>query len=75
MIRKQKGEEERVYGSYRMVKYARFLLDCYFPLHDEWCAEEGSLMREYIMGDREAGEALSKLSDRVSKKREKLLRA
>lgn len=73
-IEKQKGEEERVYGSYRMVKYARFLLDCYFPLHDEWCAEEGSLMREYIMGDREAGEDLSKIAKRVEMRSQRILK-
>ena len=73
-IEKQTGEEERVYGKYRMVKYARFLIDCYFPLHDEWCVEEGVLMREYIMGDKDAGAALTSLSDRVAKKRAKLLR-
>ena len=58
------GEEERVYGSYRMVKYTRFLLDYYFPAHDELCVEEGILMREYIMGSETAGNTLRGLSDR-----------
>jgi len=73
-IEQQYGEEERVYGSYRLVKYARFLLDRYFPSHDELCVEEGILMREYALGDEEAGNALRALADRVDRHRSKILR-
>ncbi len=73
-IEQRYGEEERVFGSYRMVKYAIFLLEHYFPLHNELCAEEGVLMREYILGDKSAGEALSALSGRVAKYSERILR-
>ena len=65
---------ERVYGSYRLVKYARFLLDRYFASHNELCVEEGVLMREYAMGDTEAGEMLKTLADRTERKMNKLLR-
>ena len=73
-IEKMYGEEERVYGSYRMVKYVRFLLDYYFPAHDELCVEEGILMREYALGDDEAGERLAALSGRVERHMNKALR-
>lgn len=68
------GEEARVYGSYRMVKYTRFLLDYYFPAHDEFCVEEGILMREYVMGNASAGETLRALSDRVERQMRYILR-
>ncbi|MBQ8849840.1 MAG: PHP domain-containing protein [Clostridia bacterium] len=68
------GEEERVYGSYRLVKYTRFLMDHYFPSHDELCVEEGVLMREYALGDELAGDALRKMACRTEKLMKKLLR-
>ena len=73
-IEKAYGEQERVYGSYRMIKYARFLLDYYFPAHDELCVEEGILMREYALGDEEAGERLRAINNRVERKMNKILR-
>ena len=65
---------EHVYGSYRLVKYARFLLERYFPTHDELCVEEGILMREYALGDADAGDRLKEMADRTQRKMNKLLR-
>jgi hypothetical protein len=48
------GEAFRIYGPYRMVKFAQFLLYEYFPLHDLLCIEEGRLMKDYICGDKNA---------------------
>lgn len=73
-IEQQYGEEERVYGSYRLVKYTRFLLDYYFPAHNELCVEEGRLMREYILGEEGAGERLKELSGRAEKQMKRILR-
>lgn len=41
----------RAYGPYRLVKYARFLLHNYFLYHDEFCFEEGRLMKDLASGD------------------------
>ena len=68
------GEQERVYGSYRLVKYTRFLLDYYFPSHDELCVEEGRLMREYALGSESAGDALNLLANRTEENMNYLLR-
>lgn len=73
-IEEEYGEQPRVYGSFRLVKYVRFLLKYYFPGHDELCVEEGILMREYALGDSEAGERLNSLFGRVARYREHLLR-
>lgn len=61
------GECYRVDGPYRMVKYAMFLLQNYFPRHDELCIEEGILMKDYICGDEEAKTKLSQYSGRTKR--------
>ena len=37
----------RIYGAFRMVKYALFLKKYYLPRHDALCAEEGLRIAEY----------------------------
>jgi hypothetical protein len=54
----------RLYGNYRYVMFALFLLDEYFPLHDELCFEEGRLMKDYVTGDKSAAEVLQKFRGR-----------
>lgn len=61
------GEQPRVYGSFRLVKYARFLLENYFPVHDSLCFEEGRLMRDFINGDESARAALEALHGRTAR--------
>ncbi len=41
------GDPERVQGPYRYVKFARFLLDNFFPLYRRLCHAQGVLMSEY----------------------------
>ncbi len=60
-----------VLGDLRMMKYAWFLYEHYFPLHDEICFEEGRLMKEYASGDEEAGELLRLIGRRMDKVRRK----
>ena len=60
------GEFPRLYGSFRLVKLAYFLMREVFPLHDELCVEEGRLMLEYLAGDRGAADALASLRGRTS---------
>lgn len=55
------GECVRVYGPFRLVKYALFLLREVFPKHDELCYDEGRLMLEYESGNRDAAGALENL--------------
>lgn len=67
--------EFRIVGDNRLVRYATFLLNEYFPLHDELCYEEGRLMKQYVTGtEKEKAEAkavLDVIGDRVQKHREK----
>jgi hypothetical protein len=58
----------RLYGRHRPLAFVLFLLDEFFPLHDELCFEEGRLMKDYAVGDGEtrakAGKALKAMSGR-----------
>ena len=42
--------ETRLVGELRLVRFARFLLEHYFPLQRELCHEEGRLMKAYVCG-------------------------
>lgn len=62
-----------IYGTHRLVRYAAFLWENYFPVHDEFCVEEGQLMREFLGGgiaSEPARKALAALSGRTAAYRE-----
>ena len=61
------SKEYRLCSSLRLIRYGRFLMEHYFPLHDELCVEEGRLMKAYICGDPDALEALARLHGRTEK--------
>ncbi len=63
--------EFRIVGDFRLSKYACFLMQNYFPLHDDLCYEEGRLMKDYACGDADAGETLKFISGRMAKQRRK----
>lgn len=65
------SKEYRLVGETRLVKYARFLLDEFTPLHDELCYEEGRLMKAYVTGDKDAAEGLAFIHGRMEKLFEK----
>ena len=47
-VEKMPGENERIYGEHRFVKFAMFLVREVFPKHDRLCAREGLAMEEFI---------------------------
>ena len=40
----------RLWGSFRLVRYAQFLMREYFPEHDELCQAEGNMMLSALRG-------------------------
>lgn len=60
------GEIPRVHGTFRMVKFALFLLREIFPNHDVLCVEEGRLMLEHIAGNCDAALGLAQLKGRTT---------
>lgn len=60
--------EYRLVGEFRLVKYACFLMDNYFPLHQAACVEQGRAMQEYYCGDRGEGlKLLQVLNGRIER--------
>lgn len=59
------SKEYRLCASLRLARYARFLMENYFPIHDEFCVEEGRLMKAYVCGDPEAAGELNRLYGRT----------
>ena len=64
-VDKYPGNEARVHGSYRLTLYTRFLLEEYFPLHEELCFEEGRQMKAMVLGDEKAEELLKLMRGRT----------
>ena len=68
-------ENYRLAGDVRLVRYASFLLNSYFPIHNELCFEEGRLMKQYAKGTpaekEEAKAVLDIIGLRHNKLREK----
>ena len=58
---------EHVTATYRLTKYALFLLDEYFPDHDRLCFTEGSLMRDCFLGEPGARESLAEAVTRTKR--------
>ena len=63
--------EFRLVGDLRLSKYACFLLNEFFPLHNDLCFEEGRAMKDYVCGVEGAKETLEFIGGRMKKQREK----
>ena len=59
--------EYRLVGEFRFQKYANFLMENWYPLHDRLCAADGEIMREYFFGEADASEvaAMHRKADRM----------
>lgn len=60
-------DKYQCHGDYSLVSYARFLVNNYFPIHDDLCFEEGRAMHDYINGVDDALETLEFLQGRTKK--------
>jgi predicted metal-dependent phosphoesterase TrpH len=61
------GETPRVFGPFRLVKYALFLMREVFPAHDRLCSEEGALMMDGVLGASEPATVLPGLRGRTAR--------
>jgi hypothetical protein len=68
------GEVARVYGPFRLVKYAHFLLEEVFPGLDALCWEEGELMIACLNGEVDALERLGQRQGRTGQLRQAFCR-
>jgi len=61
------GEPERIQGPYRLVKFARFLLDHFYPMYKYLCHGQGPILGSYPVNEKpDAGleQALTLLNQR-----------
>ncbi len=63
--------EPRYVGHFRLIKYACFLMENYFPLHHKLCEREGAYMREFALGEKGADKLLASCAGNVPKLRKK----
>ena len=59
------SSEYRLVGDYRWIRYGCFLMENYFPIHDEACRAEGYYLRRYFAGDERAAEALRAMKGHI----------
>ena len=50
------SKEYRLVGPYRLQKYAAFLMEYFYPLHDRQAQLDGEMMRRYYVGEASAEE-------------------
>lgn len=60
------GENTRVYGAFRLVKFAQFLLQNYFPIHNSLCKAAGQTIKGYLYDDKGLKTTVEMLEKRVS---------
>jgi len=62
--------EYRLVGEYRLQKYACFLMENYFPIHDRQAALDGEMLIQYVGGNatKDEVEAVSARADKLLKK-------
>ena len=59
------GQALHVYGPFRMVKYALFVLESLMPAHDKLCASEGEQMLAHLAGDPQAAARLGLMQGQI----------
>ena len=57
--------EYRLVGDFRWVRYGSFLMENYFPIHDEACRAEGYFLRRHFAGDQQATAVLAALKGQL----------
>jgi len=58
-------EDIRIYGTFRLVRYGRFLAEHYFPMHNELCKASGDVITDYINGNTSLRPVVEALEERV----------
>lgn len=60
-------EDQQVYGSLRLCKYAWFLLEQYYPIHDALCSDIGSALLRRVYGDTRQDTLIRLLEEELKK--------
>lgn len=54
-------DDKTVYGDLRLVHYAYFLLEHYYPMHDDYCKATGRTLLKYHLGDSKKKQLVERL--------------
>ena len=65
------SKEYRLVGDFRWIRYGAFLMENYFPLHDEACRAEGYFLRRHFAGDKQATAVLVAMKGQLPKMQKK----
>jgi len=60
------GQTPYVHGSFRLTKYSYFLIDNYFPMHNELCKASSVMLCEYFKGHKEVEPAIEIAEKRIA---------
>ncbi len=66
-IEEYRGEHYRIYGDYRMVRFALFLAREFYPSYKKLCFEQGEALLRYLQGRREELPLLKALEGRTDR--------
>ncbi len=66
-VQNENEKMPNITGSLRLSKYARFLIDNYFPIHDELCHVSGIMMKKYYFGDRKNAKMICEANEQYIK--------
>lgn len=65
------SKEYRLVGDFRLIKYASFLMENYYPLHDQACKAEGYYMNRVLGGDERAKAVLLAMKGQMAEMQRK----
>ena len=57
--------EYRLVGDFRWIRYGAFLMENYFPIHDEACRAEGYFLSRHFAGDKQATAVLQAMKGQL----------
>jgi len=60
------NEFPRVIGSFRLVKFAYFLIREFYPVHDKLCKKEGEIILSHLAGDKTAKPELLQIKEQIA---------
>jgi predicted metal-dependent phosphoesterase TrpH len=60
-------EEKTAYAPFRFARYAHFLLEEYYPMHDEYCFSTGQAMLRLLYGDETQNDLVGILEEELRK--------
>lgn len=63
--------EYRLVGDFRWIRYGSFLMENYFPVHDQVCATEGHYLKRHFNGDKRATEVLKTMKGQIPEMQKK----